>query len=402
VRILWIGTKSPSPPDDGGRLVSWLTLQELHRRGHDVTLVAPAPLRRPGGESAPEELRGVCTPLLVDAALPGALRTLVRSLVLRLPLTAARHRSPAIRRRVRQLLVDAPIDVVHVEQLQALAPTVRATRPAPTPPVVLRAQNVESDLWRGAARFATGLRRQLLALEARRIARFEAKALAPLDTVLALTHDDARRLEALSGRTVVAAPPPFPPRLPQGRVALAGDPPLVVLAAGGWLPNRDGTTWLLRHLWPGVRQRLPEAILHLFGWDGRPPSGGSVVAHPPPLASADAFAPGAVLLVPLRIASGVRMKILEAWARGVPVVATEAAAAGLAVRSGEELLVADEAGTFADAVARAQDPALRGHLVDAGRAYLRRHHDPAERTDSLLRVYDDAVLRRTGTGRGRA
>jgi glycosyltransferase involved in cell wall biosynthesis len=82
-----------------------------------------------------------------------------------------------------------------------------------------------------------------------------------------------------------------------------------------------------------------------------------------------------VLAVPLEIASGVRMKILEAWARGVPVVATTAAARGLEAEPGRELLVAESAADFAAALRQlGERPALRRALVDAGRDLLRREH----------------------------
>jgi len=76
----------------------------------------------------------------------------------------------------------------------------------------------------------------------------------------------------------------------------------------------------------------------------------NVVTHASPSDSSAVFAAEAVLVVPLRVASGVRMKILEAWARGIPVVTTPEAAAGLEAADGSELLLARDAIAFAFAV----------------------------------------------------
>jgi glycosyltransferase involved in cell wall biosynthesis len=102
-----------------------------------------------------------------------------------------------------------------------------------------------------------------------------------------------------------------------------------------------------------------------------------IVSHPSPDDSAEIYAPGSILAVPLRFASGVRIKILEAWARGVPVVATPPAVAGLEVEDGREVLTVREPREFAAAIARLhRQPALAASLVEAGRRALRERHDP--------------------------
>jgi glycosyltransferase involved in cell wall biosynthesis len=165
---------------------------------------------------------------------------------------------------------------------------------------------------------------------------------------------------------------------------------VVLLGSGGWLPNRDATRWFLAEVWPEVRRQAPGAVLHLYAAGserpGHLPAG--VEAHLPPADSRDAFAPGAILVVPLRIASGIRMKILEAWARGLPVVATPEAAAGLEAEDGRDLLLAEDGPGFASALARlATEPGLREGLVAAGRRSLAAHHDPAAVGRRLLEAY---------------
>jgi glycosyltransferase involved in cell wall biosynthesis len=135
---------------------------------------------------------------------------------------------------------------------------------------------------------------------------------------------------------------------------------------------------------------LPQAVLHVLGMPVR--AGASVSARPAPADSGEAFPEGAVLVVPLRVASGVRMKILEAWARGVPVVATPEAAQGLEATDGRELLLARDSGEFAHALRRLhEEPGVAAALVSAGCDRLAARHEPAAVAARLVEVYASAL-----------
>ena len=82
------------------------------------------------------------------------------------------------------------------------------------------------------------------------------------------------------------------------------------------------------------------------------------------------------------------MKILEGWARGLPVVATSVAAAGLGAVDGRDLLVGETAQEFGDAVVRvAEDASLADRLVSGGRRRLLERHDPAGWDERCSELY---------------
>jgi len=158
-----------------------------------------------------------------------------------------------------------------------------------------------------------------------------------------------------------------------------------------------------RSAWPAIRARLPGARLHVFGNRHRCLEAPEIHWYPSPTDSRDAFAPGSVMVVPLRIASGVRMKILEAWARRIPVVALPQAAAGLDASHGRELLLASSGEEFATALERLkEEPDLRASLVAAGTAALKRWHDPGQAAARLEEIYGEVVASRTAGPRQRA
>ena len=99
-----------------------------------------------------------------------------------------------------------------------------------------------------------------------------------------------------------------------------------------------------------------------------------------------------VAVVPLRAGGGTRLKILEAMALGRPVVSTELGCEGLAVEDGKHMLVADDAESFAAAVARLlTDRALAARLTLEARALVERDYDWTGIADRLLRVYDELL-----------
>ena len=143
-------------------------------------------------------------------------------------------------------------------------------------------------------------------------------------------------------------------------------------------PNRDGLEWLLAEVWPEIRKELPSTTLDVIGnWSETAKSqlaapGVNFVGFAPDL-------PGAlrrsIMLVPLRIGSGIRMKILAALAQGIPVVSTSVGCEGLLVTDGVDILARDKPHEFAAAaVSLAKDPNLRLRLVSAGKGSVSKNY----------------------------
>jgi glycosyltransferase involved in cell wall biosynthesis len=384
MRVLFLASRPPWPPTDGGRVLMAHTIDGLLARGHHVTVVTSAV-----GATVDEVKRAAPALERLDVRVVpdrrrGGPAAALRAIAGRRPLSVVRQMSAAVRDEVARLLEGTAFDVVHVEQVQAFPQAGPAL--ARGLPVVIRAENVESDLWRAlaAGRLWIG---PLAAIEARRLARFERLALEQATATAAVTDADAARLRQLApDASVHVVPAPMPADLPAGTQPHDGDPALVVLASA-WHPNQDGVAWFVTRIWPAVASALPAARLHLFG--ARPGAEGpGVIRHPPAPDSREALAAGSILVVPLRFGSGVRVRILEAWARGVPVVATRAAIEGLDIADGDGVRVADTADAFVRALSDLQASRdARERLIRTGRARLAERHDPSACAAALAAVY---------------
>ena len=380
--ILFVATRSPWPSVDGGRVLMAQTIAGLRARGHAVTVVAPDP----DGTATPPPDAADLRVRLVPVRRRGWAEALLKASRSDRPVAIERHHHPAVAREV-DACARAGVDVVHVQQLHAFG---HATTVAGAGlPIVLRAENVETELWRQTCEHAWWGPAGRWSIA--RLRRWEADALGQAAAIAAVSERDAGVLRRLTGRAAVdVVRIPMPATLPAGP-RLAGDP-AIVLMASAWRPNRDGAHWFLRRIWPAVATALPAARLHVFGLAAASTRGPGIEEHPRPAASVDAFPDGAMAVVPLRIASGANVRILEAWARGLAVVATPIAAAGVDPGDGAAIAVAATPAEFVAAFCRlASDPEARRRAVAAGRAALAAHHDPATLAAGLERVYQTAI-----------
>ncbi len=164
----------------------------------------------------------------------------------------------------------------------------------------------------------------------------------------------------------------------------------------GYYPNTDALGFFLDEVWPSVRRAHPSARLVIVG-----PSVPPQIAR---RASADVTIVGAVpdvrpylgraevVIVPLRIGGGTRLKILEALAMRKAVVSTSLGAEGLDVAHERDILIADGAESFATAVGRVlDDPRLGQRLGDAGRSLIEERYGWDVSVRSLERLYRSAI-----------
>jgi glycosyltransferase involved in cell wall biosynthesis len=241
---------------------------------------------------------------------------------------------------------------------------------------MLDMHNIESVLHDRCARTERGL--EALAHRAfSKICRdLEEKWLPRFTYLLAASDSDARELQDISPASRVSVFPnsipyvPAPPRLAEDVVVFSGNLE--------YHPNASAVRYFCRDIWPRLRDRWPGLVWRLLGKNAQAVA--SIVAGDPRIELAgpidDAIgelARAKVAVVPILAGSGTRIKILEAWAAGVPVVSTSLGAEGLPARDGEHLLLANDAAGFAEAVSSLlANPALAERIGRAGRRLFER------------------------------
>ncbi|HWD53976.1 MAG TPA: glycosyltransferase family 4 protein [Acidimicrobiales bacterium] len=167
---------------------------------------------------------------------------------------------------------------------------------------------------------------------------------------------------------------------------------LLVVANFTYPPNSAGARWLVGNVVPLLDPPWSLNLVGAAGPEVRALAGDRVVVHGWVPDVAPHYESASVVAVPVMAGSGTRIKLLEAMARGRPVVTTTVGAAGLAVRPGLHALFADNPPAFADAVRAANDPGRSRRLVEAASLLVREQYDAsvvAASAAGLLSVVTD-------------
>jgi glycosyltransferase involved in cell wall biosynthesis len=318
---------------------------------------------------------------------------------------------PGLQALLDEVLTSRRFDVVFVNFPHFAHYRLRQSPPGEAAPVIIiDSHDVHYDLARQiAARAASFGRRFHARMNWRKLRREEIAAYEDADGVCVCSLADQQRLatDAPSARTVVV-PNAADVEKMQPRPSDPAPQPDTVLFFGllSTVPNVDGVSYFVREIWPRVLASRSAAKCLIVG--ASPASALQALASSsvnivgpvddlrPQLAKA------AVVIVPLRLGSGTRLKILESWAMGRPVVSTSLGAEGLEAVAGRHLLIADTPTDFAAAVVRVlSEPELAASLGAAGRELVSKSYSWAGVADSLAAFFRETVAardRRNATG----
>lgn len=405
-RLLFLCQTLPWPPDAGVSIRSHHIMRLL--AGHfDVTALC---FYRRGIRPTPELVRESVSvlerfarveafPIPQEHSRPRLAWDHVRSIATGRPYTWYAYDAADFSARLDHLLDTGSFDIVHVDSLDLsrYLPLLRGL------PVVCTHHNVESSLLqrRADAEPSWPLRRYL-GLQAALTEREERRWCARVDLNIVVSPADARELRRLVPRARIEI-------VPNGvdvdafRPATTGGRGLVFVGGHGWLPNRDAMEYFGADVLPRIRATHGDIDVV---WIGRAPDAeaqrferrygirmtGYVDDIRPHVAAASCY------IVPLRIGGGTRLKILDAWALGKAVVSTSIGCEGLDAVDGGNILIADDAAGFADAVSRVlREPDLRNRLGDAARATAERTYDWNVIGRSMAGLYADVLRSRTGS-----
>lgn len=365
--------RSLYPADTGGKIRSSKLFERLSRR-HAISILCFR-----DADATPEaldEMRACCAHLETipwnEAAkfTPRFYAALGASLFSPLPFTVRKYKHDAMRRRIHELAATGAYDLLVCDFLQ---PSINCLDLAVVPKVLFE-HNVEAVIRRRhAEQAAHPIARAYLSHEARKLARYERRAALAFDHCIMVSGEDCQTMAREYGvRHTSAIPTGVDAEYFQPGWVEAREPELVFVGSMDWLPNQDAVVHFVRTILPRIRQDIParlviagrnppDSIRRLADGDTVRVTG--TVADVRPLIGA-----AQVVVVPLRIGGGTRIKIFEALAMAKPVVSTTIGAEGLPVTHGSDILLADDPADFAAAVVdllRSRD--ARTRLGDAGR-----------------------------------
>ncbi len=403
MRILWVKADKLLPVQNGGNIRTFHVLRYLSLR-HELTFYsyyagAPDPdYERELQQQLPGSV-AICTG---KRELSGVARGLdyLAHLGSPAPYAVSRFSDEKLKTQIQKWFSEKRFDVTVCDFLDAAINFPEDL----TIPSVLFQHNVESEIWRRHAATASNpIKKMMYRTEFQKMLRYERAEVRKFQHVIAVSENDrslmaqwvdADRVTVVPTGVDLAQYHPVPASLEQKAAA----PLITFVGAMDWEPNVDGVEYFCSEIWPSIKSEVPNARFRIVGrnpdrrvqkWasetmsievTGRVPS---VVEH---------LHESSVVIVPLRIGGGTRLKIYEAMATAKAVVSTTIGAEGLDVHHGRDIMLADDARSFSQAIVMLlQDADMRHRYEKTAAETAARYDWPAigERFAEVLQAVAD-------------
>lgn len=398
MNILIVTTRLPYPMISGAKIRAFHILKALAER-HKVALISFY-----GSEDEEKHFdiyksMGVNLVPILNQAIDEqvGLKALFHSLSTGLPLTVSKYRHPEMVEAIAKHSRAA--DVIHCEHMHMAEYLFGIT----DKPKMLDAHNVETQIaYRYSRCESNMLKKLILSLNYRAMRSYEKKVCAGFDMTLSVSMEDQKVLESEFGAGCV--------RLLENGVDVDYFAPvnknfqdqpkkLVFVGAMDWLPNSDGIKYFIKEILPIIRQDFPGIKLDVVGKD--PPQDIRQLSNIDGIrvtGTVDDVRPfvhdSHLYVVPLRFGGGSRLKILEAFSMGIPVVSTSLGCEGIECVNGKDLLVADSPADFAATVVRLlKDPELCCRLTNNARILAVNTYSWNVICEKLLNYYGELRLK---------
>ena len=406
MHILWLKTELLHPIDKGGKIRTYNMLKEL-KRDHEITY-----LTLDDGSAGDDERQQafeycdelVCVPHQVrEKFTVGFYSQLLFNLASSLPYAIWKYDSPAMRKAICKHVKTGKIDLLVCD---FLAPAANVPL-NPGCPTVLFQHNVEATIWKRHSEVqSNALKKAYLHMQWLKMRAFEGKMCRQFDSVVAVSSEDREQmLNEYRAESVFEVPTGVDTNFFRpGRSRQSSPHNIVFTGSMDWLPNEDAIHYFTEQIMPRIKQTFADATLTVVG---RNPSAsllelakkdpsiivtGRVADVRPYIERAAAY------IVPLRIGGGTRLKIYEAMAMEKAIVSTTIGAEGLPVKNGGDLLLADTAEPFAEAVIRVlKDKILARDLGNRAAATVRSKFGWERVAECFGKICEDTLVRyRTG------
>jgi polysaccharide biosynthesis protein PslH len=400
-RILFLSQLLPYPTNAGAKVRSYYVLRRLAQK-NQVTLLAFS--RHDDSSEAVEHLREICNEVHLVMMHRNQFRNMLfmaTSLLQGKSFIIQRDYVPEMSKTIEWLFRNNQFDAIHTDQLWMAQYALQAKQFAPDALLLLDEHNACFQIWQ---RLAVGernpIKRLLLEREWRKLQTYEAYACSHFDHVVTVTEDDQNNLSCLvldqkkkSGRPASSIKKDKFSTIPicvdtQSIVPVQptmGTSNVLHLGTMFWAPNVEGVLWFARQVWPIVAAKIPKATFTIAGKD--PPAeirelsyinnGRSSIQVTGYVPDPQPFLERAgVFVVPLLSGGGMRVKIIDAWRWGLPIVSTSIGAEGINIQPGKNIMIADDPEAFALAILKIlRQPNFAAQLRINGRHWVEENYD---------------------------
>lgn len=401
MRILQIAARLPYPLTDGGAIGIYKITESLAKLGHQITFLTFSDPDKNVTKTAIEDMSRFCDIRLTKQSLPSRVSTIFRTL-LKGAYAIERREMKEMYELISSVISSGKYDIVHCDHSHVGKYALWIKEKFGLP-VVLRQHNVEAQIYERFAIHAPNLAVRLFGrIQAKRLHSEEQRFVNGVDAIAAISEEDAKIMHSYAPKARIEVIPagvdleyitPTEPDLE--------DPNMITwIGRFIWEPNTDAVKYFLQDIFPLVLKKRPSSILHIIGAGSdtikhtASAFGGNVIIHGFVNDIREYLARSSVLVVPLRVGGGMRIKILEFCAAGKAIVSTKIGSEGNIAADNRDLLLRDTPEEFAEAViSLLNDPAKRHLLGSNARILVENNYSWNSIGERFSSLYRDLVNR---------
>ncbi len=409
MNVLFLTQILPFPPDAGPKVKTYHVIRALISQGHSVTLVS---FVRPEEEPYIPALQEICEAVHavpIRRSRVADAMYMIRSYLTGRPFLIERDDLRPMQDTVNKLVREKDFQFIHADQLTMVQFALQASSsfPGKKPKVIFDAHNAVWTIVERMKENARWFLKPVLAVEAKRVKKYEGELLQNVDHVLAVTDIDrglledalhflpqAKSSDYVSPITVIPIAVDTEKLQPVNRTP--GSKNIVTLGTLHYPPNADGIRWFFNEVFPLVLKRVPDATLTIIG-KNPPPDFLELAERNPGKIRVTGYVQNlvpylqesALMVVPVRAGGGMRVRILEAFAYGMPVVTTTVGLEGIQAIRDQHVLVADSPADFANCTSELlENVSLQEKLAFNGRELVTQKYDWQAVLSAMRPIYE--------------
>lgn len=395
MRILQISNKAPYPANDGSSIAICNLAEGLADTGAELHLLSINTKKHfKPDEKVPIEFKSKTHYRSVYKDTNTTVLGALLNLFSKQSYFVSRFNFKEFENVLIQKLKSQAFDVIQLEGvfMASYIPLIRKHSKAK---IVLRSHNVEHQIWeRHLKQEKNPIKKFYLSLQNKRLKQFELNSFNLVDAIITITNDDKKNIAQISsnknihtcltGLDLSAYKPVLNPEKHNT---------LFHFASMDWMPNIEAVDWLMNEVWPKVISKQKNAQLVLAG-RGMPERFKKLACENVEIienidSSEKFYNTYDIMLVPLWSGSGLRIKLVEGLAYGKAIVTTSIGAEGIPYKNNSDLIIADEANSFAESIIRLlQNTDVKQSLQLHARKLAELHFDYRKLAADLILYYN--------------
>ena len=391
MKILFLTNLLPYPLDNGGKIKTYTTLKTFANAGHNIDLLCFKETSSSIEEDMETELHKICrfinqvyTPITTVTNKKYMIGIAIKSLFSSLPFSIYKYQSKKMRKKIEEQL-NTQYDIVYFDHLPMCVYLSFAHKLWPKARMILDEHNCETVIAKRKIDESHNILKKIFfIIEAYKLEKFEVSSIKNVNKTIVLSTVDYITLKRLTNYKFPHSiiPISVPDR---GIKKYSDDVVLNILFIGTltWEPNNVGLIWFLKEVMPIIEYKNLNIHLYIVGKNPSKDVRNLCNFHKEKVTvtgyvdSVDEYYDLCdVTIVPLFIGSGQRVKLIEAFSKGMPAISTTIGAEGLEYINNESIIIADNKNEFADAIELMQDKNIREKLKNNSRKIYEQYYSP--------------------------